>query len=117
MDTKWQIRDENGTQFEGSESFIKDKWNILVKHIDNPNEINDPCEIDIVGDIELIEFHDFILAKENEICIECEGKGSFPVSSCCSADITDSGICMECHDHCDPDECDYCKGTGKSKIL
>jgi DnaJ-class molecular chaperone len=27
------------------------------------------------------------------------------------------GLCYECHDHCEPQECQSCGGTGKVEIL
>ena len=48
----------------------------------------------------------------DDICPECFGEGHFDYSECCGAKISDSGLCFDCHDHTEPQECELCKGTG-----
>jgi len=52
-------------------------------------------------------------------CPDCNGEGCFEdKSDCCDAKREpDMGLCYECHDHCEPQECQSCGGTGKVEIL
>ncbi len=52
-------------------------------------------------------------------CPDCDGEGRFEtISDCCDAkQEPDMGLCYECHDHCEPQECLNCGGTGKVEIL
>lgn len=52
-------------------------------------------------------------------CPDCNGEGSFEtISDCCCAEReTDLGLCYECHDHCEPMECDSCNGAGKIETV
>jgi len=47
-------------------------------------------------------------------CPECDGLGHCDLSDCCGAEMDiDVGLCYECHDHCEPEQCHECNGTGK----
>ena len=47
-------------------------------------------------------------------CPDCEGEGKVMESNCCGAAMDeDTGICLDCHDHCEPAKCETCDGTGK----
>ena len=51
-------------------------------------------------------------------CPECDGIGHYSMSDCCSAEMDlDLGLCYECKDHCEPEKCHVCGGTGKIKQL
>ena len=47
-------------------------------------------------------------------CEACNGEGYFEnISECCNAIRNpDMGLCHECHDHCEPQKCYDCDGTG-----
>lgn len=46
-------------------------------------------------------------------CKTCNGTGKINQSDCCGAEIYDDvGICSECKEHCEEDECGDCEGTG-----
>jgi len=51
-------------------------------------------------------------------CPECDGKGCFEnISDCCGDKREpDMGLCYECHDHCEAQECLTCSGTGKIEV-
>jgi hypothetical protein len=49
-------------------------------------------------------------------CPDCKG-GVHSLSDCCGANMnTDMGICYECKDHCEPQDCDTCKGVGQIEV-
>jgi RecJ-like exonuclease len=52
-------------------------------------------------------------------CPDCDGKGCFEaISECCdSMRDEDTMLCYECHEHCEPQECQNCEGTGKVEFL
>jgi hypothetical protein len=49
---------------------------------------------------------------QDKECPECEGRGHFKHSACCSARISEAGICYECREHTEQEDCEECNGTG-----
>jgi DnaJ-class molecular chaperone len=46
-------------------------------------------------------------------CDECSGSGQSELSGCCSADFDREGLCTECGEECDFDDCEVCNGLGE----
>ena len=48
-------------------------------------------------------------------CESCKGAGETYIS-CCGIDMeglyADYGLCPSCKEHCEPEECDVCEGSG-----
>lgn len=45
-------------------------------------------------------------------CKNCDGEGYFNSSECCGAEIK-NGLCTECLEHSDMEECEVCGGSGE----
>ena len=55
--------------------------------------------------------------KDGEDCPDCDGAGHFDYSDCCGAKMDmDRLLCHDCHEHCEPAECEFCKGTGQVEL-
>lgn len=45
-------------------------------------------------------------------CPDCDGEGKLDLSECCNAQMI-HGLCVDCREHADGEDCEKCIGTGE----